>query len=170
MQYNQMKEFDPIQRQLNEQGGNLVLKLLQGQALPGYLNTLPGGIDEATTQSIANRSIQDIQPYFAQSGLLDSGVNASVSGRIAGDVRQQSAAFNIQNLQQLLNIAVGGQAQVQQPILSTGQMLGQRLAGLRTGTSSSSGATYGMNPFLKSFQQSAGNTMGQGSFGNFKAF
>src|SRR3990167_9415251 len=111
---------------------NLANLLLQGQQLPGYLQGLPGGISPDVTQSIVDQSLRDIKPSFQQGGILDSGVAASVAGRTAGDIRMNSAQFNLQNLQQLLNLAVGGQAQVQQPIIGQAGALGQRLAGLRS--------------------------------------
>lgn len=139
---------------------NLANLLLQGQNLPGYLNTLPGGIDEATTQGLVNQSLRDIQPLFQGKGLLDSGVNASISARTANDTRLGSAQFNIQNLMQLLNLATGSSAQAQQPIIGQAGMLGQRLQGLnsisQSGTSNQNSTTTSMNPFLKSFQTSAG--------------
>ena len=78
------------------------------------------------------------------------------------DSARSGQAFNIGNLLNLLNLAVGGQAQVQQPILATSQMLGGRLAGLRTVTQSgmTDSTQKSMNPFLKSFQQSAGTGLG----------
>lgn len=68
-------------------------------------------------------------------GLLDSGVNAAVSGRTSGDIRRQAAEYNIGNLQNLLNLALSGQAQVQQPIVGMSGILNQRLAGLGSTTS-----------------------------------
>lgn len=136
--------------------------------MPGYLNTLPGGISEDVVGSITQQSLQDIMPSFQKSGILDSGTAAQISSRTAADIRNQAAQFNIQNLMQLLNVGVGGQAQVQQPALATSQMLNQSLAGLRSinQTGSSSGVTIGMNPFLKSFQTSLGTSLGSGSFGS----
>lgn len=156
LQLEQARAFDPIQRQLNANGGNLVNQLLTGQALPGYLNTLPGGISPDVTQHIVDQSLRDLYPQFQSSGILDSGVAASIAGRTAGDIRASAEQFNIQNLQQLLNLAVGGQAQVQQPMLNTTSQLGQRLSGLRSVTSTQTS----MNPFLRSFQQSAGQGLG----------
>lgn len=158
LQLSQAQAFDPVQRQLNEQGGNLVLNLLRGQSLPGYLNTLPGGISQDVTNDIVKQSLADIAPQFQASGILDSGVAAQLSARTAADIRTQSEQFNIQNLQQLLNIAVGGQAQVQQPMQGVTSQLGSRLSGLRT--VNQSGTATSMNPFLKSFQTSAGSGLG----------
>jgi hypothetical protein len=128
----QIEEQDPRQRELNRVGSENVLNLLQGKPLPGYLNKLPGGIDEATTADIANRSIKDIQPFMGQAGLLDSGVNAQISSRTAGDVRRASAEFNINNLMQLLNIGTGGQAQVVSNAQANQSTFSQSLAGLRS--------------------------------------
>lgn len=156
LQLEQARAFDPQQRQMNQNAGNLVNQLLTGQSLPGYLNTLPGGISPDVTQHIVDQSLRDLYPQFQSSGILDSGVAASIAGRTAGDIRASAEQFNIQNLQQLLNLAVGGQAQVQQPMLQTTSQLGGRLAGLRSSTST----VTAMNPFLKSFQQSAGQGLG----------
>lgn len=134
-------------------GFDLAANLLRGQQLPGYLGTLPGGISPELTSEMVQQSLRDITPSFQQAGLLDSGVRASVSARTAGDIRRQSAEFNIQNLSQLLNLALGGQAQVQQPAISQAGMLGQRLAGLTrfstTGSQTGTSATKTReNPFL----------------------
>ncbi len=144
---------------LNKNASSLALNLLQGQNLPGYLNTLPGGISPDVTQSIVNQSLADIAPRFQQSGILDSGVAAQISGRTAADIRNQSAQFNLQNLMQLLNLATGSSAQAQAPMLTNTGQLGSSLAGLRS--TSSSGSTIGMNPFLKSFQTSLGSSIGK---------
>ena len=170
-----MNQLDLAAREANQQGTidiqknslNLGNLLLQGLQLPGYLQGLPGGISPEVTQGLVDQSLRDIKPGFQQGGILDSGVAASISARTAGDIRLNSAQFNLQNLQQLLNLAVGGQAQIQQPILSQSGQLGQRLAGLRSinqsGTSNQT--SLGMNPFLKSFQQSAGKGASQFIFG-----
>lgn len=171
-----LNQLDLQLREGNQQGmadmqasglnlGNLLLK---GMQLPGYLQGLPGGISPEVTQGLVDQSLRDIAPSFQQSGLLDSGVRASISARTAGDIRNQSAQFNLQNLSQLLNLALGGQAQVQQPQISQAGMLGQRLAGLNSVSQqgTSTGTTTGMNPFLKSFQTSLGNSLGSGSYGS----
>lgn len=160
LQLGQAQAFDPIQRQLNTNGGNLINNLLTGQALPGYLNSLPGGIDAGVTQGIVDDSLKDLYPQFQSNGILDSGVAAQIAGRTSADIRQNAAQFNLQNLQQLLNIGVGGQASVQSSSLNNSGQVGQRLAGLRNSTTS--GSTIGMNPFLKSFQTGFGNKLGEG--------
>lgn len=158
LQLEQAQAFDPQQRMMNENAGTLVNRLLTGQSLPGYLNTLPGGISPDVTQTIVDQSLRDLYPQFQSSGILDSGVAASIAGRTAGDIRASAEQFNIQNLQQLLNLAVGGQAQVQQPMLNTTSQLGNRLAGLRS--TSGTSTVSAMNPFMKSFQTSFGQGLG----------
>lgn len=145
----------------NQQAGlDASYQLLTGQALPGYLQGLPGGISPDVQNSIVQESLRQIMPSFQQGGILNSGSAASIASRTAGDIYRNSAEFNLQNLQQLLNIGVGGQAMPLQLGTNTAGQLGGRLAGLRTGTSTGSSTTYGMNPFLKSFQQAAGQAYG----------
>lgn len=149
---------------------NLANLLLQGMNLPGYLKGLPGGIDEATTQSIVDKSLRDIKPSFQQGGILDSGVAASVSGRIAGDVRRGSAEFNINNLLQLLNLATGNAAQVQTPVLAQSADLGGRLSGLRTVNQSGTSTTNtqsNQNPFLNGITSGLASGIGTGLGGSF---
>jgi len=165
--YNREAALDPQITGVQSQGLNLASLLLQGQPLPGYLGGLPGGIDETMVNNIAGKAVHDIQPTFQSSGLLDSGVNASISARTAGDIRTQAAQFNIQNLMQLLNQALGGQAQVQQPILGFSQNAGNILSNPANRSSSSTSNTTqsgGANPFLQ------GIGTGLGTFGALGGF
>lgn len=167
LQLAQAQEFDPIQRELNRRGGNLINQLLAGEPnLPGFLSKLPAGISPEVTQGLVNESLRDINAQLAASGagtFMDSGVAQSIGARTSGDIRRASEEFNIGTLFNLLNLGVGGQAQVQQPALATGSMLSQRLAGLRgvtqTGTMTSR-STMRFNPFMESFQSSLGSTLG----------
>jgi hypothetical protein len=112
-------------------GLDLSQQLLTGGELPGSLAGLSGGISPEVTQDIVDRSLQDVASSAQLGGFLDSGVAQELGTRAAADVRTQSEQFNIQNLLQLLNLAVGGQAQAQSGALGTGATLGSRLAGLR---------------------------------------
>jgi hypothetical protein len=158
----------PGQLQAQEGGLNLINQLLTGQNLPGFLGGLPGGISPDVTSGIVQQSLEDVRPGLQASGLLDSGVRAELETQTAADIRRRSEEFNIGNLLNLLNLAVGGQAQIQQPLLAQSGQLGQQLAGLRSTTGTSNTTLSQMNPFLKSFQQSAGKTLGSPSFGAFK--
>lgn len=139
----QQKAIQPSETRNMLTGLDLQNLLLSGQSLPGYLGGLPGGISESVTQDLVNKAMGDVNVGSQSAGLLDSGVNASLRARTSGDIRMGSAQFNLNNLQQLLNIAVGGQAQpFQAPVAYSGQ-LGSALAGLRsTNSSSTSSGSY----------------------------
>jgi len=165
LQLEREKFLDPQIRGVQSQGLSLVQQLLQGdENLPGFLGELPGGISPEVTSDIVQQSLRDIAPSFQRSGLLDSGVRASIEARTAGDIRRTSEEFNIGNRLNLLNLALSGQAQIQQPILGFSGQLGQRLAGLRNTASTgfTNQTTLSANPFLKSFQQGAGSALGKG--------
>jgi len=159
-----------------------------------------GQFTEEMTSDVVKNALRDIYPQFQAMGLpIESGVAASVAGRTAGDIRrgvaesnlerelaireanlnvgQTTQYQNINTLLNLLNLAIGGQAQIQQPVIATGNTLSQSLAGLRTinQTGTSTGTTGGTttgttssNPFLESFYGTLGTTLGGGniSFGS----
>ena len=143
--------------------------LLTGQSnLPGFLSRLPGGISPDVTTGIVDESLRDLNTQLAKSGagtFLESGPAQTIGVRTAGDIRRASEEFNIGNLFNLLNLAVGGQAQVQQPILATGQLLSSRLAGLRSTTNTLTGTSQSTRqlPFSESFKN-----LGQG-FSSFSS-
>ena len=117
-----------------------------------------GGINEAQTQNMVNQSLKDLYPQFQTSGILDSGVAAQIASRTSSDIRNQNAQFNVSAAQNLFNLASGGQSNLQGQMQNNTNNLTNQLAGLRTINNSSS--TIGMNPFLKSFQTSLGQTLG----------
>lgn len=161
----QIKEFDPMQRQLNQNAGSLVNSLLRGEALPGYLGKLPGGISPEVTQDITNKSLNDVNYQLAKSGggsFLESGASQSIGARTASDIRTQAEQFNLQNLLQLLNLGVGGQAQVQQPIIGSTGQLGQRLAAV---TPVSTTGTFGESAYGKTSNNKFGASFLKGLFG-----
>jgi len=140
-------------------------------------------IGEDITSQLVSESLADITPRFQSSGILDSGVAAEISGRTAGDIRRNVAesnierelgirqfnigtetsrqGFNMGNLLNLLNLATGAPAQIQQPMLAQQALLSQSLAGQRGMTGTGMQTTTSMNPFVKSFQQSLGQGLGQ---------
>ena len=149
--------LDPSILSTQQQGLDLISQLLAGGTnggLPGFLSGLPGGISPEVTQDIVDRSLRDVRGGLQGGGLLDSGVRSALEARTSADIRTQSEQFNLQNLQQLLNIAVGGQSQVQQPILGFGSQLSQSLAGLRG--INQTGATTGFMKTNNSFFSPAG--------------
>lgn len=170
LQLDQYKTLLPQSTAMQQSGFNLGNSLLNGQALPGYLNGLPGGIDKGVQDSIVQESLRQITPQFQAGGILNSGSAAAISARTAADVYRNSAQFNIQNLQQLLNLAVGGQAIPQATNLANTNTLSGSLQGLRSmNTSGNTTQTQiGQNPFVSSFQTQAGTTLGN-PFSWFKA-
>lgn len=151
----QAREADPLVRQTQKSGLELADLLLQGQNLPGFLSGLPGGISPEVTSGIVQQSLEDIRPGLQAAGLFDSGVRAELEARTAGDIRRASEEFNIGNRLNLLNLAIGGQAQVQQPVLAGAGTLSSNLRGLRS-ISGSSTQSGGANPYLTSFAKGAG--------------
>lgn len=158
--------------QAQQQGLGLINQLLTGQALPGYLGQLPGGISPEAIGTQASRLAGQYGAGFQNLGIADSGVAFRETARgIGQELLFPAEQFNLQNIAQLLNLAVGGQATVQQPILAGAGQLGAQLAGLRgiTQTTTGGGGTTtmtGMNPFMRSLQQAAGTSLGTG-FGAF---
>ena len=171
LEIERIRATQPGQIQVQQSGLSLVNQLLSGEEpLPGFFQELSQGISPEVTNQIVQSSLQDLYPQFQGQGILDSGVSAEIAGRTAGDIRMGSEQWNQGNKFNLLNLALSGQAQVQQPLLAQSQILSGRLAGLRsvssTGTASGSGSgtqtVTSMNPFLKSFQTSLGSGLGSG--------
>lgn len=118
-----------------------------------------GGIDENQTQNMASSAVRDVLPQFQSAGILDSGIALQGATRAAADVRNQNAQFNTSAAQNLFNLASGGQSNLQGQFQNNTNNLTNQMAGLRT--VNQSGSTIGMNPFLKSLQQSAGSSFGK---------
>jgi len=157
-----------LERARSAQGGLIGLQgksldlgqlLAGGGTLPGQFGGLFGGITPEMAHQMAAEGTKNLPGFFQQSGILDSGVAADITAGSYADILRNTAEFNIGNKLNLLNMALGGQAQIQSPILSSELGLGQRLAGLRktTGTTTQTG----MNPFLKSLQTGFGSTLGE---------
>lgn len=153
----------PQQQQLDTNQYSLANQLLTGQNLPGNLQGAQG-ISAGQTQDMVNASLRDVSPQFQSAGILDSGAALQAGVRASTDVRNQNAQFNVSAFQNLLNQALGGSSNLTGNNTQSNNVLGSQLAGLRS--TSSSGSTIGMNPFLKSFQTSLGNSLGSGSFGS----
>jgi hypothetical protein len=163
------KEIQPQQLETQKAGLDLVNRLLAGETdLPGFFGQIGRGISPEITSEISQKAVADLMPSFQSSGIMDSGVSASVAGRTAGDIRRVSEEFNIGNKLNLLNLALSGQAQVQQPILAQSAMLGQQLAGLRAITTSGTQQQTTTRPrdyfgqALSGFSSGFGTGFGQG--------
>lgn len=149
------------QQTLDNNQYSLANTLLTGGTLPGNLQGATGiGADQ--TQEMVNAAERDVSPQFQSAGILDSGAALQAGVRASADVRNQNAQFNVSAIQNLLNQALGGSSNLTGANTQSNQVLGSQLAGLRT--TNTSGSTIGMNPFLKSFEQSAGKTLGAPKF------
>lgn len=147
----------PYQTELDKNQYGLANLLLTGQNLPGNLQGAQG-VSEQQTQNMASAAIRDILPQFQSAGILDSGSAIQSATRASADIRNQNAQFNVSAFQNLLNQALGGSSNLTGSNTQSNQVLGSQLAGLRS--INASGSTIGMNPFLKSFQTTAGQTVG----------
>ena len=148
--------------QAQQSGLELANQMLTGQELPGYLSGLQGGISPEAIGQQASMLANKYGAGFQNMGIVDSGTAFKETSRgIANELLFPAEQFNIGNLQNLLNLALSGQAQVQSPIAAGTGQLSQNLQGLRTTTGTGSQTTTAMNPFWKSLQTSVGSMPGQ---------
>lgn len=132
------EKTDPYLAPMQIQGLKLGEQLLSGTTpLPGWMAGMEKGISPEITQSIVDESLRDVNTQMAGQGLMDSGTRASLISRTSGDIRRAAEEFNIGNKLNMLNLALTGQAQIQQPILGFSGNLGQRLT--TTGTTTQTG-------------------------------
>lgn len=155
LQLQQYKQTVGPQTQAQLSGLNLVNQLLTGQIPGGFYQKLGQGISPEAIGNQATKYAFQNMPGFQSQGIYDSGIMAKqISRGIANEVLYPAEQFNIGSLQNLMNMALSGQAQVQQPIQQGNSMLYSQLAGLRPvtqqGTSTQTSSTPGgTNPFLK---------------------
>jgi len=166
LQLEQMRKTSGPQTDVQLAGLDLIKQLLTGTTpLPGFFGTMAQGISpEAISQQGTSMAL-NAMPGFQSMGLADSGVAAKeISKDISNNLLFPAEQFNIGSLQNMLNLALSGQAQVQSPIQANQSMLNNQLAGLRTVQSSGTTTQKSMNPFLKSFQTSLGSSLGNPKF------
>jgi len=135
--------------------------LFTGQPLSPYFAEAGQGISPQTIGIQAAELARTNLPQFQALGIGDGGVAyRELAKDIANQVLFPAEQFNIGAKQNLLNLAFGGQAQVQQPMVAQQNILSNQLAGLRS--ISQQTTTQAMNPFWKSLQTSAGASLGKG--------
>lgn len=175
-QYSTPNYIDPMYGNLGEGA----ISDLTGKAL-GDLNTqlaMSGAgtfLESGASQAIGAKTSGDIRRQSYESNierqLAIKEYNEAMrkqqeEGNI--NIQQTKEQFNLGQLLNLLNLATGSSAQVQAPILTSTGQLSSRLSGLRTtntsGTQTTDSTKTSMNPFLKSFQQGAGASLGGGLF------
>jgi len=134
----------PGQISNTQQSQGLTSSLLQGANLPGYLNTLPGGVSQGQSQNEAQLGLQGLATQFQQMGGLDSGSFAQAGANAYANTMNQNAQFNVENLANLLNLA-SGQAYNNAGLTSANNsMLGTQSGALAGSTGTS---TIFANPF-----------------------
>lgn len=154
----------PQQTELMKQAMGVSSSLLT----PDYVSKLAAGISPEAIGSQASLMAKQYMPGFQSIGLDNSGVAYRETARgIANELLYPAEQYNIGALQNLLNLALSGQAQVQAPVSASSSQLSSNLSGLRSVSTSGTTTSYGMNPFLKSFQTSLGSGMGTGLSGKF---
>jgi len=143
-------------------GLDLTNQLLRGQEpLPGFFNELSQGISQQITGEIVQNSLSDLNTQLSASGVgtfRESGAAQAAGVRAASDIRRQTQEFNLGSKVNLLNLALSGQGQVQQPIQGFSGELGQRLAGLRTINQTGTSSQVTSTPF--DWAKAAGTAIG----------
>lgn len=162
IQLGQYKDIAPQQTEYYKSSYNLAKNLLTGGEMPGMFKSLSTGLSPEVIGNQASMYASKAMPGFQNLGLTDSGVAFRETARgIANEVLLPTSEYNTNLLFNLMNLATGQSAQGTQQFLGGTNTLASSLAGLRTTTTSGSQATYSMNPFLKSFQQSVGQGLGK---------
>ena len=127
--------------------------------MPGFLGQLSQGLSPEAIGGQATKLAGQFGAGFQSLGIGDSGVAFKETAKgIASELLLPAEQFNIGTNLNLLGIGTGTGIQQQQVTNQQAGTLGARLAGLRP--VSGFQTTLGMNPFLKSFQQSLGQTLG----------
>lgn len=168
LQLQQYKQLVKPQTALQLQGLDLIRQMFSGSTkLPGFFGSMGTGITPETLGLQAALMTKQNMPGFQQLGLGDSGVAfRETSKDIANNLLFPAEQFNIGAKQNLLNLALSGQAQVQQPITAQTGILSNQLQGLR---SMNSTQTTKSNPFLNSFYGSLGQGLGGAIGGGISA-
>ena len=134
IQLGQYQQYAPAQTQMYQSAFGLGNQLLSsfGDQSGQQWQSLIGGVTKEQQQSMINEQDRYLQPQLQQQGIYDSGTAATARLRAATDLSNQNAQFNVGTLQNALNLALGGQAQIQNTSLTQTSQLGQQLAGLRS--------------------------------------
>lgn len=134
-------------------GLNLVNQLLTGKIPEGIYQQLGAGVNANDISTQATQMMRSGRTGMQSLGISDSGVaDRAIAQDLANNLYYPAAQFNVGAMQNLLNLALSGQAQVQAPVQANVNNLSNSLAGLRStttsGTTSSSGNTITRNPFM----------------------
>jgi len=144
----QATEGGETQAQVNSL--NLINQLLMGNLPQGDLYKMIGGIDPQSIAAQATQMMRSGRTGFQSMGLQDSGIaDRAITKDVANNLLFPASQFNVGAGQNMLNLALSGQAQVQSPVQNNVNGLSQSLAGLRSTTSTTKGTGSGAqyNPF-----------------------
>lgn len=162
IQLNQYKQIEPYQTQMQKSGLQLGNQLLTSFGTPDsqMWQSLIGGITPEQQAKQFGEVDRYLKPQLQSQGLYDSGTGVTARYRALTDTANQNAQFNVGALQNALNLALSGQAQIQSPVSGQSSMLASQLAGLRTVSGSGTGS-YTYNPFEQAFYGAAGSSLGK---------
>jgi hypothetical protein len=141
-QLAQFKQYEPNQTQMYQNAYNLGNQLLTsfGSKDSDMWKSLIGGVTNEQQQSQFGEVDRYLKPQLQSQGLYDSGTGVTARYRALTDTANQNAQFNVGTLQNALNLALSGQAQIQ----STGQGATSQLASQLAGLRSTTGTGYGV--------------------------
>lgn len=162
LQLQQAQQFQPYALSMQSAGGQLATNLLQGNnsALPQMYQDMMGISPQAMSAQAGELTRQSL-PQFQSQGLLDSGtMNQNIQSMIANQLTYPAAQFNIGAKQNLLNLAMGNSAQIQNTNQNNTNTLAQSLAGLRSVSTQGTSNQQTTNPFMQSFYSSLGSGLG----------
>jgi hypothetical protein len=161
IQLGQMQQYAPAQTQMYNNAFGLGNQLLTsfGDKNSNMWQSLIGGVTSDQMNAQAMQANRLTNASLNQSGLIDSGVGKVMSARAISDSMNSNAEFNVGALQNALNLALSGQAQVQSPAQSNTGQLASQLAGLRT-VNSSGTSTPGMMTTIGQGMSAAGGLIG----------
>jgi len=173
--------IDPSEGILGEEAISSLASKAVGDIRPFFQQQ--GILDSGTALEVSGNVAGDIRRQVAESNLQRR--LAIREGNIGREQAQSQfetgtefsrQGFNIGNLFNLLNLGVGGQAQVQQPSLTQSSQLARSFAGLQPVTTATSGGTInttstgGGNPFLNAIGTGLGAGIGAGGVGALSGF
>lgn len=144
LQKLELERRSAIQPQLLQSDQNLfhlLEPLSRGQAPGGMFAGVGQGISSDTMNRIIQDSLTATTPSFEKSGLLDSGVRASLQSRMVGDIMTQSELYKQREVYNLLSFIVGAPGIAQEPIINEAGTLSNSLSALRGTTTTSSGSS-----------------------------
>jgi len=151
------------------QSQSLIGNLLQGGNLPGYLNTLPGGVSQGQSMNEAQLGLQGLATTTQQMGGLDSGSYQQAGANAFANTLNQNSQFDVTNLANLLNLASGQAYGASSNVQSNNSSLGTQSGAL---ASSNGSSTIFANPFSQAISAAGalnGSSTGGGPNGTMNS-